>query len=98
MKQEIVTWVSPLELKEGKVASELYSIPENYEMIKDSIKLVGILTPLHVVGDVVISGNIRLRIAKELKHDLVPVQYVETKENISQELLAVSYAQQREKN
>lgn len=96
MKQ-VITWVSPSELKEGKAALNLYSNPENYETIKENISQVGILTPLHVVGDVVVSGNLRLRIAKELDFDVVPVLYVEPKEKISDELLAVSYGQQREK-
>lgn len=97
MKQQIITWVSPLELKEGKAASELYSLPDNYELIKENISQVGILTPLHVNGDVVVSGNLRLRIARELNLDLVPVLYVEPSPKLSCKLLAVSYAQQREK-
>jgi DNA modification methylase/ParB-like chromosome segregation protein Spo0J len=97
MTQELVTWVNPNDLKEGRAASELYSTPENYHSIKENILQVGILTPLHVIDDVVISGNLRLRIAKELNFDLVPVLYVEQKENMSDELLAVSYGQQRQK-
>ncbi len=76
MTQELVTWVNPNDLKEGRAASELYSRPENYHSIKENILQVGILTPLHVIGDVVVSGNLRLRIAKELDFDLVPVLYV----------------------
>lgn len=97
MTQELVTWVNPNDLKEGRASSELYSTPENYQSIKDNILQVGILTPLHVIDDVVVSGNLRLRIAKELNFDLVPVLYVEQKENMSDELLAVSYGQQRQK-
>lgn len=96
MKQ-VITWVSPSELTEGVAASNLYSIPENYQTIKENISQVGILTPLHVMGNVVVSGNIRLRIAKELNLDLVPVLYVTQNEKISDDLLAVSYSQQREK-
>lgn len=86
-----------MELNEGKAAQTLYSTPENYESIKENINRVGILTPLHVVGDVVVSGNLRLRIAKELNLDLVPVLYVEPKNDLSDELLTVSYSQQRVK-
>lgn len=97
MKQQLITWVNPNDLKEGHAASVLYSTPENYQSIKENISQVGILTPLHVIRDVVVSGNLRLRIAKELNLDLVPVLYVTPKETISDELLAVSYGQQREK-
>jgi site-specific DNA-methyltransferase (adenine-specific) len=97
MKQEVITWVSPYELKEGSATNALYSIPANYETIKENINQVGILTPLHVVDDVVVSGNLRLRIAKELNLDLVPVLYVEPIKKEDDLLLAVSFNQQREK-
>jgi hypothetical protein len=95
MKQS-VTWVNPKLLKRNKVVNGLYSIPENYETIKENIALVGILTPLHVVRNVVVSGNLRLQIALELGFDVVPVIYV-PKQKISEKLLAVSYGQQRVK-
>lgn len=97
MKEQLITWVNPNDLKEGHAASALYSTPENYQSIKENISQVGILTPLHVIRDAVVSGNLRLKIAKELNLDLVPVLYVTPKETISDELLAVSYGQQREK-
>jgi DNA modification methylase len=97
MKQEVIQLVSPQKLKEGKAASVLYSIPENYEAIKENIKQIGILTPLHVLGNEVISGNLRLRVAKELNLDVVPVLYVEPQDIVSDELMAVSYGQQRKK-
>lgn len=97
MNRELVRWVNPKDLKEGLAASELYSTPDNYQIIKENILQVGLLTPLHVVGDVVVSGNLRLRIAKELELNLVPVLYVTPNKTISDQLLAVSYGQQREK-
>jgi len=57
---------------------------------------MGILTPLHVIEGVVVSGNLRLRIAKELGLKLVPVIYLPN-QNISAKLMAVSYGQQRVK-
>jgi DNA modification methylase len=83
-------------LKGSEEVSNLYSIPENYESMRENISKVGILTPLHVIEGVVVSGNLRLRIAKELGLKLVPVIYL-PKQNISAKLMAVSYGQQRVK-
>jgi DNA modification methylase len=94
MNQNVVTWISPLKLKGSEEVSNLYSIPENYESMRENISKVGILTPLHVIEGVVVSGNLRLRIAKELGLKLVPVIYL-PKQNISAKLMAVSYGQQR---
>ena len=96
MNQSVVKWVNPFELKQSKEVANLYSLPENYETIKENISKVGILTPLHVIEGVVVSGNLRLSIAKELRLDLVPVIYL-PKQNISAKLMAVSYGQQRVK-
>ena len=94
MNQSVVKWVNPFELKQSKEVANLYSLPENYEIIKENISKVGILTPLSVIEGVVVSGNLRLRIAVELGQMLVPVIYL-PKQNISAKLMAVSYAQQR---
>ena len=96
MNQKFVTWISPFKLKGSDVVSNLYSIPENYESIRENISKMGILTPLHVIEGVVVSGNLRLRIAKELGLKLVPVIYLPN-QNISAKLMAVSYGQQRVK-
>jgi hypothetical protein len=96
MNNQFVTWVSPLDLKEGGAAQLLYSKPENYQTVKENIEKMGILTPLHVVGNVVVSGNLRLQIAKELGHNEVPVLFV-SPQDISDDFLAISYGQQREK-
>jgi DNA modification methylase len=96
MNQNVVTWISPLKLKGSEEVSNLYSIPENYESMRENISKVGILTPLHVIEGVVVSGNLRLRIAKELGLKLVPVIYL-PKQNISAKLMAVCYGQQRVK-
>jgi DNA modification methylase len=94
MNQSVVKWVNPFELEQSKEVANLYSLPENFETIKENISKVGILTPLNVIDGVVVSGNLRLRIAMELGLMLVPVIYL-PKQNISAKLMAVSYAQQR---
>lgn len=91
-----ITYVDPYILKANKVSINLYSLPENYDSIRENIRQVGILTPLHVVDKVVVSGNLRLMIAKELGLKLVPVIFL-PKSNVSSKLLTVSYAQQRVK-
>jgi site-specific DNA-methyltransferase (adenine-specific) len=94
MNQNVITWISPSKLRGSDEVSNLYSIPENYESMRENISKVGILTPLHVIEGVVVSGNLRLRIAKELGLKLVPVIYL-PKQNISAKLMAVCYGQQR---
>ena len=96
MKQGVITWVDPNNLKENEVSKKLYSIPENYEMMKENISQFGILEPLIVTIDVVESGNLRLQIAKELGLEKVPVIY-QAKKDIKAEILAVSHGQQRVK-
>jgi site-specific DNA-methyltransferase (adenine-specific) len=96
MKHGIITWVNPNQLKENEVSKKLYSIPENYELMKENINQFGILEPLIVTNDVVESGNLRLQIAKELGVEKVPVIY-QPKKDIKAEILAVSHGQQRVK-
>ena len=96
MKHGIITWVDPTKLKENQVAKKLYSIPENYEMMKENIMHFGILEPIIVTDDGVESGNLRLQIAKELELEKVPVIY-QPKKDIKAELLVVSHGQQRVK-
>jgi site-specific DNA-methyltransferase (adenine-specific) len=96
MEEQKVMWVDPHTLHQNKVTNELYtSEPENFENIKENISQVGIREPLIVDTDnVVISGNMRLRIALELGIESVPVIYTE-KSQINAKLLAVSHSQQR---
>jgi DNA modification methylase len=96
MKHGIITWVNPNQLKENEVSKKLYSIPENYEMMKENISQFGILEPLIVTDDVVESGNLRLQIARELELEKIPVIY-QAKKDIKAEILAVSHGQQRVK-
>ena len=61
----------------------IYNIPENYEMIKENIKRMGLITPLivDVKSNEIISGNIRHQIALELGIQEVPVIYQEVNED-----------------
>ena len=96
MKHGIITWVDPNQLKENEVSKKLYSIPENYELMKENISQFGILEPLIVTDNVVESGNLRLQIAMDLGLEKVPVIY-QAKKDIKAEILAVSHGQQRVK-
>jgi DNA modification methylase len=97
MNQSVVSWVNPTTLQTNTVAASLYSIPENYETIKENIRIKGILEPLIVSGDVIVSGNLRHRIALELGIDLVPVIFTDESEP-NDEMTIVSHAQQRIKS
>jgi len=96
MEEHKLIYVDPNILVENKNTNQLYSSePENLGRIKESIKSVGILEPLIVDPDnVIISGNIRLRIALELNMLSVPVIY-QNRLKIDAKLLSVSHAQQR---
>lgn len=94
MNPQFVHWVDPTTLKANPIASDIFSIPENYETIKENIKQIGILEPLTVYENLVISGNIRLKIALELGLKSIPVLYTDD-ENATQELRIVSHGQQR---
>lgn len=96
MKHGIITWVDPNELKMNEVSKKLYSIPENYELMKENIKQFGILEPLIVNDYLIESGNLRLQIAKELELEKVPV-INQPKSDLSEKLRIVSHAQQRVK-
>ena len=66
------------DLKYNEFKMKIYSLePKNYCEIKYSIMTYGILEDLIVdpKSNIVISGNIRLRIAKELGIKMVPVSY-----------------------
>lgn len=96
MEHGIITWVDPNKLKMNEVSKKLYSIPENYEMMKENIKQFGILEPLIVHDYVIESGNLRLQIALELELQKVPV-INQPKSDLNEKLRVVSHAQQRVK-
>lgn len=89
-KLSSVSVVNPLELKVNSTTQSLYVIPTNYEEILNNIREFGILTPLLVNLDYeVISGNLRLMIAIELKLKEVPVVFTDTSKE-KMDILAVS--------
>jgi DNA modification methylase len=61
----------------------IYSRPENYDLIKENIEIMGLITPLIVDANSneIISGNIRHQIAIELGIQEVPVIFQEVNED-----------------
>ena len=98
MQAIYINWVNPKTLVPNEVASNTFSVlPPNFESIKDSIAKTGILEPLIVEGNKVISGNLRLKIALELGMEKIPVQETITSvENTA--LSTYHHAQQRIKS
>lgn len=93
MKRKILlgdSVVNPQMLKVNSRTQSLYAIPSNYEGILENIREFGILTPLLVNRDYeVISGNLRLKIAIELKLKEVPVVFTDKPKEMT-DILAVS--------
>lgn len=87
-------------LKFNHLSEKIYSTPVNYNEIRENIKLLGgVLQPLLVnISDYkVISGNLRLRIAKDLNIKTLPVIFLDlTEYEIS--VLLLSANKQREKS
>ena len=83
-----VEYVSPNSINRNIELGILYSIPSNYEMIKENISAMGIITPIIVnsVNNVIVSGNLRHIIAIELGIPLVPVFFV----NLTDDMRLVS--------
>lgn len=66
------------------IKEEMYQTrPENYDSIRENIREFGIIEPLLVNKDtmVIVSGNLRLMIAKELGFTKVPVLFRHVEEN-----------------
>jgi DNA modification methylase len=93
-----VSVVNPQKLKVNSTTHSLYVIPSNYEEILSNILEFGILTPLLVNKDYeVISGNLRLKIAIDLKLKEVPVVFKDTPKEMV-DILAVSSNKFRSKS
>lgn len=93
-----VSVVNPQKLKVNLTTQSLYVIPSNYEEILNNIREFGILTPLLVNKDYeVISGNVRLKIAIDLKLKEVPVVFTDTPKEMV-DILAVSSNKFRSKS
>lgn len=92
-----VVMVATAELKVNQTTATLYKVPSNYEDIKRNISDLGLLNPLLVTRDLrIISGNLRFRIALELKQETVPVVFLDVDEK-QMDMVSVSTNQFREK-
>ena len=93
-----VEYVSPNSINRNIELGILYSIPSNYEMIKENISTMGIITPLIVnsYNNTIVSGNLRHIIALELGLPLIPVFFVNLTEDMT--LVSLSSNVQREKS
>ena len=93
-----VEYVSPKSINRNVELGNLYRLPSNYEMIKENISTIGIITPLLVnsFNNIIVSGNLRHMIAIELGLPLVPVFFIHLRDNMS--LISLSSNIQREKS
>lgn len=78
---------------------DLYSTPENYAEMKSNIEQFGVIQPIIVNESnlVVVSGNLRLQIARELGFEIVPVIFCELSQD-ELNIVALSTNQQRKKS
>ncbi len=93
-----VEYVAPKSINRNNELGNLYRIPSNYEMIKENIFTMGIITPLIVnsYNNTIVSGNLRHIIALELGLPLIPVFFVNLTEDMT--LVSLSSNVQREKS
>ena len=93
-----VEYVSPKSINRNIELSNLYRIPYNYEMIKDNISTMGIITPIIVnsSNNIIVSGNLRHMIAIEIGIPLVPVFFVKLTDDMR--LVSLSSNLQRDKS
>jgi DNA modification methylase len=93
-----VEYVSPKTINRNVELGNLYKLPNNYEMIKENISVMGIITPLMVnsFNNTIVSGNLRHMIALELGLPFVPVFFIHLTDDMS--LISLSSNIQREKS
>jgi len=93
-----VEYVAPKSINRNNELGNLYRIPSNYEMIKENISTMGIITPLIVnsFNNTIVSGNLRHIIALELGLPLIPVFFVDLTGDMT--LVSLSSNVQREKS
>jgi ParB-like chromosome segregation protein Spo0J len=95
-----VELMSVKDLVMNEMASKIYSKPRNYELIRRSIENRGVINPIIVNEDnnMIISGNLRYTITKDLNREFIRVIKVQLGENQDiNELLLLSNLQ-REKS
>jgi len=102
MKTEVnnqVVTVNTNDLVLNQTIVDIYSTPENFVDIKSNILQFGIIQPILVnsLNMVVISGNLRLKIARELGHQTVPVIFCDLSEE-ELNVIALSTNFQRKKS
>ena len=83
----------------NELSLQTYSTPNNYEEIKNNILEVGVIQPIlvNVRDNKVISGNLRVTIAKELGFEDVPVIFQDLSE-VEMDMIFLSSNFQREKS
>ena len=93
-----VEYVNPKTILRNVELDNLYSLPSNYEMICENISTMGIITPLIVnsYNNIIVSGNLRHRIALQLGIPLVPVFFIHLEDDMR--LVSLSSNVQREKS
>jgi site-specific DNA-methyltransferase (adenine-specific)/site-specific DNA-methyltransferase (cytosine-N4-specific) len=93
-----VELVAPKSIRTNVLLENLYRLPNNYELIKQNIQVMGIITPLIVNSNnsEIISGNLRYRIANELGIPFLPVIFVDIPDDMR--LISLSSNIQREKS
>lgn len=97
-KNQVVA-VNTKDLVLNQTIVDLYSTPENYEDIKNNILEFGVIQPILVNRSnlVVVSGNLRLKIARELGYEDVPVIFCDLSDD-ELNLVALSTNKQRKKS
>lgn len=93
-----VEYVNPKTISRNVELDNLYSLPSNHEMICENISTMGIITPLIVnsYNNIIVSGNLRHRIALQLGLPLVPVFFIHLEDDMR--LVSLSSNVQREKS
>ena len=93
-----VEFVTPQSIFRNIELDNLYRLPKNYEMIRENISTMGIITPLIVdsYSNTIVSGNLRHMIALELMLPLIPVFFIELEDDMK--MVSLSSNVQREKS
>jgi len=93
-----VEFVTPQSIFWNIELDNLYRLPKNYEMIRENISTMGIITPLIVdsKSNTIVSGNLRHKIALELGLPLIPVFFIDLGDDMK--MVSLSSNVQREKS
>lgn len=96
--QSYIEYVKPESIFRNVELENLYKLPINYEFIKENVRVMGIITPLIVNSNnyEIISGNLRHKIAIELRLPLIPVFFIDLGDDMK--MVSLSSNVQREKS